>query len=283
MEIVGTDQPDRARRVSLPDAVLEVEVRGSGEPVVLIQTALTADEQAPLADQLLLHGGYEVILYHRRGYAGSSAVEGPGSVERDAVDCRLLLAELGVDSAHVVGLSYSGAVALQLAATAPYCVRSLCLVEPPPVHLAEFRTAVVDLIGQSRTQGRATALDQFMTGLMGPDWRGDLERHVPGGVAQLDRDAGTFFSTDLPALLAWRFAKEDADRIDQPVLYVGGTDSGPWFAESRRRVLEWLPQAEDVIIDGADHSLAVTHAPQLAAAVTTFLRRHPAAGGSGAQ
>ena len=37
------------RRVSLPDATLEVEVRGSGEPVVLIQTALTADEFWPLA------------------------------------------------------------------------------------------------------------------------------------------------------------------------------------------------------------------------------------------
>jgi hypothetical protein len=29
------------RRVALPDAALEVEVRGSGEPVVLIQTAVT--------------------------------------------------------------------------------------------------------------------------------------------------------------------------------------------------------------------------------------------------
>lgn len=275
--------PDSTRRISLPDAVLEVEVRGSGEPVVLIQTALTADEQAPLADRLLLDGDYQVILYHRRGYAGSSAVEGPGSVERDAVDCRLLLAELGVDAAHVVGLSYSGAVALQLAVTAPDCVRSLCLVEPPPVHLTEFRTAILELIGQSRTQGTAAALDQFMTALTGPDWRGDLERHVPGGVAQMDRDADTFFATDLPALLSWRFAKEDAEPIDRPVLYVGGTDSGPWFAASRERILEWLPQTEDVMIDGADHSLAVTHAPQLAAALTTFLRRHPAAGDPAAQ
>ena len=35
------------RRVTLPDATLEVDVRGSGEPVVLIQTALIADEFEP--------------------------------------------------------------------------------------------------------------------------------------------------------------------------------------------------------------------------------------------
>jgi hypothetical protein len=37
------------RRVTLPDATLEVGVCGSGEPVVLIQTALIADEFEPVA------------------------------------------------------------------------------------------------------------------------------------------------------------------------------------------------------------------------------------------
>ena len=40
-------------------------------------------------------------------------------------------------------------------------------------------------------------------------------------------------------------------------------------------MLAWLPQAEDVVLDGADHSLALTHAPALAAALTSFLHRHP--------
>ena len=71
---------------ALSDATLEVEVRGPGEPVVLIQTALTADEFC-LAGQPELQDNYRAILYHRRGYAGSSPVRGPGSIERDAHDC----------------------------------------------------------------------------------------------------------------------------------------------------------------------------------------------------
>lgn len=54
---------------------------------------------------------------------------------RDPVDCRNLLVALGIDKAHAVGYSYSGAVGLQLAVDAWQCVQSLTLIEPPPVHV----------------------------------------------------------------------------------------------------------------------------------------------------
>ena len=41
--------PSTMRRVALDGA--ELEVRGRGEPVLLIQTALVADEFLPLANQ----------------------------------------------------------------------------------------------------------------------------------------------------------------------------------------------------------------------------------------
>lgn len=260
--------------VRVADATLEVNVRGRGEPVVLIQTALTADEFLPLASQPALADGYQVILYHRRGYAGSSPVQGPGSIERDARDCEALLAALHIDRAHIVGVSYSAAVALQLAAMASGSVHSLCLIEPPPVHAEEFRAANAQLTEAFRRHGPATALDRFLTRVVGPDWRRDIERHLPAGVLQVKHDADTFFATDIPALTAWRFGPDDAQGIIQPVLYIGGTDSGPWFSEVRELVLAWIPHAQDVMLPGADHSLALTHAPQLAAALTAFLRRH---------
>jgi len=42
----------------------------------------------------------------------------------------------------------------------------------------------------------------------------------------------------------------------------------------RKLVLEWLPQAQDAVIMGSDHSLATTHAAEIAATLATFLRRH---------
>jgi pimeloyl-ACP methyl ester carboxylesterase len=96
-------------------------------------------------------------------------------------------------------------------------------------------------------------------------------------VAQIERDAATFFDGDIPALLDWEFGPAEAGRIACPVLYVGGTDSGPWFAEVRELVLGWLPHAEDVQIKGAGHSLEITHTPALADAVAAFLACHPIA------
>jgi pimeloyl-ACP methyl ester carboxylesterase len=262
--------------ISIGAAQLEVLDEGSGEPVVFIQTALTADELRPLADRL--RDRFRTILYHRRGYGASTPTVGLGSISSDAADCRSLLDALRIRRAHVVGLSYSGAVAMQLAADAAEHVHSLTLVEPPPVHVPsapEFRAANARLFAARHARGPELALEEFLTLVIGPHWRTDMERHVPGSVEQTRRDARTFFDADLPALLAWQFSAQDANRIRCPVLHVGGTDSGPWFAEVRGLLLDWFPDAEDVVIDGADHSLAITHTDQVAAALTSFLRRHP--------
>jgi len=266
------------RLLPVPGGALEVEVRGDGEPVVLIQTALVADELRPLGDLLLRDGDRRVIGYHRRGYGRSTPARGPGSIASDALDCQQLMDGLGIDRAHVIGVSYGAAVALQLAALAPDRVRSLCVIEPPPRDVPSapaFLAANAELQADHQRYGSAIALERFMVFLEGPRWRQDLEQHLPGALAQVERDAATFFVSDSPALVDWRFGAQDAARITQPVLHVGGTESGPWFAEMRERVLEWLPQAEDLVVQGADHSLALTHVGEIASAVTSFLHRHP--------
>ncbi|WP_052665899.1 alpha/beta fold hydrolase [Nitriliruptor alkaliphilus] len=266
------------RQVAVPGADLEVVDWGAGEPVVFVQTALVADELLPLADHPRLAEGYRKILYHRRGYAGSGPVTGPGSIVRDAADCRALLEAFGIPRAHIVGASLSGAIALQLAADAPACVHSLTLLEPPPVHTAsapDFRAANDRLLQSRQERGLDAALDEFLGMVIGPRWREEIERHVPGAADQMERDVRTFFDTDLAALLEWRFDRDDAGRIGAPLMHIGGSDSGPWFAEVRQLILEWLPHAEDVVIDGADHSLAITHTPQVAEALAAFLRSHP--------
>jgi pimeloyl-ACP methyl ester carboxylesterase len=269
------------RFVAVQDAELEVFDWGSREPVVFVQTALTADELAPLANEPALEHGYRKILYHRRGYAGSSPVDGTGSITRDAADCRALLAAMGIERAHIVGLSYSGAVGLQLAADAPECTHSLTLLEPPPVHTPsapEFHAANDRLLRIRRERGCEAALDEFLTTVIGLNWREVVEGHVPGAAAQMERDTVTFFDTDLPALLNWQFGVADARRVICPVLHIGGTDSGPWFAQVRELIRGWLPRAEDVVIEGADHSLALTHPSEIAGGLVALLRAHPIQG-----
>lgn len=119
----------------MPQAVvdgitLEYQIAGRGDPVVFIHCAFIAESFRPLPNQPSLAAGYELITYHRRGYGGSSATPGPISGERQAADCQALLDQLGVRRAHVVGHSFGGCVALQLALDAPNMVTSLALLEP---------------------------------------------------------------------------------------------------------------------------------------------------------
>lgn len=262
--------------VRVPGARLEVTDRGTGDPVLFIPTALTADELDPLATDVALAANRR-ITYRRRGYAGSSPVSGPGSIARDAADAAGLLRGLAVDRAHVVGLSFSAAIALQLAVDEPALVHTLTLIEPPPVHTSsasDFRAANEELLRIRREQGPLVALDRFLTMVVAPDWPRLSDERLPGSSAQMRRDATTFFDTDIPALLAWEHHAPDVSGIACPILSVGGTESGPWFAEVHQLMRVWFPHADDVVVDGADHSLAVTHAPDIARALAAFLADH---------
>lgn len=235
------------RRLRIPDGVLAVEDEGVGEPVVLVQTALTADELLPVAEVLRRRGGTRTVRYHRRGYGSGGPARRPASVQSDADDCRLLLDTLGINRAHVVGLSYAAACALELAATAPGRVRTLVLIEPPPRARAGSRGVrrgePVVARGAAHRRCRAGA-----RGVRAAALRVWLARAVgglvPGCVAQMVSDAATFFDGDVPALLAWDFSRWSD--VTCPVLHIGGTASGGWFRRVRDVVMEQLPQAEDV-------------------------------------
>src|SRR5438094_724696 len=124
---------DGGRRMKLAqvdDITLEYDVWGVGEPVVFIHGAFIADTFRPLVGAPSLAGGYQLVTYRRRGYGGSSRTLGPISAERQAADCSGLLRHLGVQRAHIVGHSWGGSFALQLALDSPEVVHSLALLEP---------------------------------------------------------------------------------------------------------------------------------------------------------
>ena len=265
------------QRVAVDGAELNVMVHGSGPPVVLVHGAVLADDFAPIAAEPELRD-YQLIRYHRRGYAGSAGSPGPASVERDAADCRAVLTALGVERAQAVGHSYGGAVVLQLAVDAPDLVHSLALLEPAllGVPSAAQLDEAFNPIGQAYASGdAAAAVDGFMRMFGGPSWRDSVERRVPGGAAQAERDAAATFESDVPALEAWQFGADQARRVRAPVLLVTGAASGVLFEEIHDLVHALLPQTEDMLLAGANHIFTVTHPRELAAGLAAFLRRHP--------
>jgi pimeloyl-ACP methyl ester carboxylesterase len=77
-----------------------------------------------------------VIVFDNRGIGQSTGGEGPFTIDTLADDKAGLLHALGIERAHVLGVSLGGRIAVVLALRHPARVRSLVLVstsmEPPP-------------------------------------------------------------------------------------------------------------------------------------------------------
>jgi uncharacterized protein (TIGR02118 family) len=272
------------QRIVLAGTELEYEERGAGEPVLLIHGGLLADAFTPVLAQPALTDHYRVISYHRRGYAGSARPKGDVCIARQAADARDLLGHLGIERAHVVGHSYGGAIALQLALDAPAAVHSLALLEPPlfavPGGEQFVATVFAPAIERYGTGDRAGAVETVLRGVAGETGLAALQRAVPGALELAETDADTFFLTELPALQAWRFGAQEVRRIGQPVLTVRGTDSdavAPVFGEGIAQLHGWLPHAESLVVPDATHGLPFMNPGGLAEGLTAFFGRHPLA------
>jgi pimeloyl-ACP methyl ester carboxylesterase len=274
----------RSNRASLDGTDLEYEVSGTGEPVVFIHGAFIADTFRPLLAEPSLAGRYRLILYHRRGYAGSSRASGPVSVALQAADCRALRRHLGVERAHIVGHSYGGDVALQLALDDSSVSHSLALLEPGLMVGAgaqDYRESLARGVERYHEAGAEVVVDEFLRARW-PGYRAALERVLPGAFVQAVTDAGTWFEHELPGQLDWRFGEAEARRIGQPTLSVlGGESDALWsrFGETHRLLLGWLPHAEGSVLPGTTHLMQMQDPRGMAEALGAFWARHPLASG----
>ena len=258
---------------------LEYEVKGSGEPVLMISTGPIADSFLPLFVEKALDR-YRLIRYRQRRLdRGNGAT--PVSFARHAADAAGLLGHLGVRRAHVAGHSTGAVIALQLAVDRPDLVQSLALLEPPlaaaPGAGAFFEKAEPALAAYGAGD-REGAVARFLSAVSSLDWetcRSVIETSVPGGVARAMTSADDLFGSYLPAIGAWQFGPAQTAAIAQPVLSVVGTDSDRWFAGGHALLHEWFPRAEDCTVEGVAHLLHLQRAEPVARGVGRFLARHP--------
>ena len=269
-------------RANVNGVALEYEVRGVGEPVLLIDM-LIADCFVPLFTEPALADGYQLIRYHKRGWIGSTHTPPPVSIGDHAADAAALLEHLGVRRAHIAGHSTGASIGAQLALDHPQKVHTLALLEPTLMSLPlgdAFLKAAGPVFEAYGSGDHAGALAMFVAAASGLDWdecRALLEERIPGVVTQSIKDADTLFGVELPGVAEWTFGPEQAAAIRTPVLSVIGADTQPLWVEIAEFLRSSLPHVKEARIKGVGHLLQIQRPEPVAQAMAKFLTRNPIA------
>lgn len=237
---------------------LSYEERGDGVPILLIPPAGgTASTWGALAEDLARVG--RVILYDRRGYAGTGGEPGH-SIPEHTADAAALLDRLGSRPTVVVGLSIGATIAIDLALRRPDLVRAVVAYESP--WRATHHPSVSAFLALAKVRwlawrGRPTdAVDAFMRwsytyrnggsawDAFPPAWRQATTANARATLADIWIAIG-----DYPAA-------RDLARIHTPVTCAYGTRSQPGLARIARSLTRAIPTARLREIAGSGHAVA---------------------------
>ena len=119
---------DDVQYVDGPAGCIGYRRKGSGEPLLLLHPlALSGRVWASFADRLAAH--YDVISPDSRGHGSSGWDGAPFGIADLADDIVVLLDALGLDAAHLLGMSMGGSVAMDVAGRYPDRVDRLVLAD----------------------------------------------------------------------------------------------------------------------------------------------------------
>ena len=112
--------------VQANNITINYEVHGDGEPLIMINGL--ADDLSSWAYQIEEFARhFKVIIFDNRGIGGTDKPEGRYTTAEMATDARGLLDHLGIERAHVLGVSMGGMIAQEFALAYPDRVNKLLL------------------------------------------------------------------------------------------------------------------------------------------------------------
>ena len=268
---------------------------GHGEPLVLVHANISDIRSwNPVATTLAEK--FRVITYSRRYAWPNDAVEDgvADPWETHADDLGALITKLQIAPAHVLGNSTGATIGLLLARQQPELLRSLILEEPPLISLflpktppsllevvklawwhpwsffpvMHFGATVIAPTTTAFKKGdNEAALRAFSRGVLGDEFYRCLGRtRIEVMRMNIKPHRALFCYGGLP-----QFSEDDARKIEVRTLVMTAKETVPSQKHINRRLVELLPDATEVFIEGASHLMHEDCPEEVVRAVLKFV------------
>jgi pimeloyl-ACP methyl ester carboxylesterase len=249
---------------------------GQGVPVVLVHGSAGGlgswDPVTPL-----LGDEFELWVYARRGYAPSGSCRRPKTYADDVADLQAVLTAAG-GSAHLVGASYGGTVALHAARAHQAAIRSVALFEPPlfaagpelAAALGRFRdllnagdvVSATRLFAEKVSRVPASIIAALAGAGTGPQDAAQQAAATAEAIGCLhDLEA---MAADAPDVQRWA-------GIDVPVLLMQGSDTWAPMPATMEALAGVLPGVTRAVFAGQSHFATHTAPGMVAETLYRFL------------
>lgn len=242
---------------------------GTGEPVLFLHAAGGAGTWLPFHGMLAARG-FEVIAPDHPGFGKSDEFPEAEGVDDLVFHYLDVLDALGLDRPHVVGGSFGGWIAAELALYLPHRVASLTLLSAAGLRLPEHPVTDLFLVPPAR-------LPETLFHNPPPP----APVPPPGTPPDLDAIIAAYREATALARFAWVPFMSDPKlerrlhRIAAPTLVVAPSDDQVIPVEHARRYAERIPNATYSEVPDCGHAMYFEQPEEFTTRVAAFLNAYP--------
>lgn len=255
---------------------INYEVHGAGAPLLMVM-GLGGSLEGWRHQVPELARDFQVIVFDNRGVGQSSVPGDMGlySMSLFADDAAAVLDDLGVERAHVFGISMGGMISQHIALRHPRRVRGLVLgcTTPAGPRAVQPEMWVLELLLSGSTKTARQAIEDSIAFNFSPAFaaaRPDMiQEYIEHGMAQRMPPVG--FAGQWQAILAHE-TYHDLAKIDAPTLVQHGTADALVPFANGKLIAETIAGARLQPIEGAGHVYFIEQAPLVNASVREFLQ-----------
>jgi pimeloyl-ACP methyl ester carboxylesterase len=269
LEAAVTDVAPEEEFVELDGGRVHLLRGGTGEPVLFLHAAGGAGSWLPFHEMLAARG-FEVIAPDHPGFGKSDEFPEVEAIDDLVFHYLDVLDALGLDRPHVVGASFGGWIAAELALYLPQRVASLTLLSAAGLRLPEHPVTDLFLLPPARLP--ATLFHNPPPAAPVPP---------PGTPPDLDAVIAAYREATALARFSWVpfFSDPKLDRrlrrITAPTLVVAPSDDRVIPIEHAQRYAERIPNATYTEVPDCGHAMYFERPAEFTARVAAFLNAYP--------